>query len=180
MHQKREFRYTETETLQIVELPYRGGEVSMLVLLPKKLDGVKETEASLSVENLRQWKGEMLLREVAVHLPKFTITLGVPLKEVLEKMGMVEAFKPEAANFAGMDGSAWFYISEVIHKAFINVDEEGTEAAAASAVIRAVRGSPPPVVFRADHPFVFLIQENRTGSILFIGRVTDPTQGGEG
>jgi len=176
MHQKRQFRYTETEVLQIVELPYRAGEISMLVLLPKKIDGLKETEASLSVENLRQWRDQLKPREVAVHLPKFTMTLGVPLKEVLEKMGTVEAFKPGAANFAGMDGSNWFYISEVIHKAFIDVDEEGTEAATASGAYVGMIGSPPPpAVFRADHPFLFLIQENRTGAILFLGRVTDPT-----
>jgi len=182
MHQKRQFRYAETESLQIVELPYLAGGVFMIVLLPKKLDGLKEAEASLLVENLRQWRDQLKPREVTVHLPRFTMTLGVPLKEVLAKMGIVEAFKPGAANFAGMDGLDWFYISEVIHKAFIDVDEEGTDAAAASGAYVGMTGSPPPpVVFRADHPFIFLIQENRTGSILFLGRVTDPTQGsGEG
>jgi serpin B len=96
-------------------------------------------------------------------------------------MGMVDAFSDSKANFAGMDGRPdWLYISAVIHKAFVDVNEEGTEAAAATAVIMKARGMPaPPPVFRADHPFVFLIQENRTGSILFMGRVKDPTMTGE-
>jgi len=96
-------------------------------------------------------------------------------------MGMVDAFKFPGANFAGFDGDPrWFFMSAVVHKAYVDVNEEGTEAAAATAVVMGLGGMPPqPPVFRADHPFLFLIQENSTGSILFMGRVTDPTQTGQ-
>jgi|GEM_PF-406282 len=180
MSQKHKFRYAEFESLQILELPYVGNELSMLVLLPREADGLKELESRLSVENLKQWKSRLSMREVLVFLPKFKMTSKFRLDKTLVSMGMVDAFSHTKANFAGMDGRPdWLYIGAVIHQAFVDVNEEGTEAAAATAVVMEGRGRPvPPPIFRADHPFVFLVQENQTGSILFIGKLTDPTKTG--
>jgi serpin B len=152
--------------------------MAMIVLLPKKADGLKQLESNLSAENLKRWKSRLSKREVLVFLPKFKMTSMFRLDKTLVSMGMIDAFSKSRANFAGMDGRTdWLYIGAVIHKAFVDVNEEGTEAAAATAVIIKARGMPtPPPVFRADHPFVFLIQENLTGSILFMGRVIDPTE----
>jgi serine protease inhibitor/ankyrin repeat protein len=181
MYQEEVFGYAETKSLQILEMPYRGGELSMLVLLPRRIEGLRQLERDLSVEDLRAWRSYLQHRKVIVYLPRFKTTFRVELKETLRSMGMVDAFQFPGANFAGFDGDPrWFYIGEVIHKAYVDVNEEGTEAAAATAVEMMLGGMPPqPPVFRADHPFLFLIQENSTGSILFLGRVADPTQAGQ-
>ena len=181
MSQKQKFRYAEIETLQVLELPYVGDELSMIVLLPRKADGLKQLESNLSVESLKRWKRRIGKREVLVFLPKFKMTSMFRLDKTLVSMGMVDAFNDSKANFAGMDGRPdWLYIGAVLHKAFVDVNEEGTEAAATTAVVMKLSGMPaPPPTFRADHPFVFLIHENRTGNILFMGRVTDPTKTGK-
>jgi serpin B len=115
-------------------------------------------------------------REVVVALPKFTMTVEFALKEVLSAMGMWLAFSGEA-DFAGISEAEKLYISDVFHKAFVDVSEEGTEAAAATGVVaRATAAGPPPAIFRADHPFVFLIRDVRTRSILFLGRVVQPKE----
>ncbi|MCP4578818.1 MAG: serpin family protein [Deltaproteobacteria bacterium] len=178
MSQKQKFRYAKLESLRILELPYVGNELSMIVLLPKEADDLKELESRLSVENLNQWRGRLKKREVMVFLPKFKMTSKFRLDKTLVSMGMVDAFSDIKADFSGMDGrSAGFFIGAVLHKAFVDVNEEGTEAAAATAVVmRRTSISAPPPTFRADHPFVFLIQDNRTESILFMGRVTDPSR----
>jgi ankyrin repeat protein/serine protease inhibitor len=176
MAQSEYMRYGETENLQVLELPYVGEDLSMLVLLPKKIDGLAGLEASLSMENLDLWRQSLTGFRVHAYLPKFQMTAAFLLSDVLKTMGMVNAFTWPGADFAGMDGSKMLYISEVIHKAFVNVDEEGTEAAAATVVLVRFGGAGPvEPTFRADHPFLFLIQENRTGSILFLGRVVDPS-----
>jgi serpin B len=181
MYKEEVFGYAETPSVQILEMPYRGSELSMLVLLPRRIEGLKQLEHSLTIEALQDWRSHLKQQEVIVFLPKFKTTFRVELKETLRGMGMVDAFQWPGANFAGFDGdSRWFCIGGVIHKAYIDVNEEGTEAAAATAVDVLMRGMPPqPPVFRADHPFLFLIQENSTGSILFLGRVADPTQAGQ-
>lgn len=176
MTQSEYMRYGETEDLQVLELPYVGEDLSMLVLLPKKMDGLSSLEASVSVENIELWQQSLEGHRVHVFLPKFEMTTAFKLSDVLRAMGMADAFTWPGANFSGMDGSDLLYISEVIHKAFVNVDEEGTEAAAATVVLMRMGGAGPvEPTFRADHPFLFLIQENRTGSILFMGRVVDPS-----
>lgn len=177
MDQTEHFKYAETDSVQIVELPYRGGEVSMLVLLPRQIEGLAALEASFSAARLTAWRSALREQRVSVMLPKFAMTFGIRLSETLKRMGMEEAFTWPGANFAGFEGDPkWFYIGEVIHKAYVAVDERGTEAAAATAAVMMLGGMPPPCpVFRADHPFLFVIQENRTGSILFMGRATDPT-----
>lgn len=181
MTQKEKFRYVDLGSFEMLKLPYVGNEISMIVLLPKEIDGLKQLEADLSVENLKRWKSRLSKRDVLVFLPKFKMTSMFRLDKTLMSMGMIDAFSDSKANFAGMDGRPnWLYIAAVIHKAFVDVNEEGTEAAAATAVVMAPKAMPAaPPTFRADHPFVFLIQEDQTGSILFIGRVTDPTETGE-
>jgi serpin B len=134
-------------------------------------------EVSLSVDNLKAWFAGLKRRNVIVHLPRFKIDCQFSLAQTLESMGMPDAFKPTTADFSGMDGTRRLSISAVVHKAFADVNEEGTEAAAATAVVVAPAAIPePPPVFRADHPFDFLIRHNDSGSILFLGRLTDPTK----
>jgi serpin B len=175
MTQQHEFKYGETDALQVLELAYDGEDLSMIVLLPKKKDGLPQLERSLTAENLTRWTSILRKRKVKVFLPRFKMTSQFRLDQTLAAMGMADAFNPDKANFAGMDGrSNWLYIGAVIHKAFVDVNEEGTEAAAATAVvmrIKMARPSPPPT-FRADHPFLFLVRDS--GSILFIGRVANP------
>lgn len=179
MSQKQKFGYAEDQSLQILELPYIGNDISMLVILPKQVDGLAELEKSLTVESLRKWTTHLREQEVMVFLPKFKMTSQFRLDKALISMGMSEAFDMNKANFSGMDGNPnWLYIAAAIHKAFVDVNEEGTEAAAATAVV-AKPLSAPPLTFRADHPFIFLIRENLTGSILFLGRVVDPTKEGD-
>jgi serpin B len=174
MTQVDRFGYSAREPgLQILELPYAGNQLSMIVLLPKQVDGISDLENALTEENLGRWTSHLSQREVAVHLPRFTVRSQFGLEGVLQSLGMENAFGD--ADFSGMDGTKALYISAVIHQAFVDVNEEGTEAAAATAVVMAVRSIPePPPVFRADHPFIFVIRENRTGSILFLGRVSNP------
>ncbi len=181
MHQEEEFAYAQVKSLHILEMPYRGNELSMLLLLPVRIEGLRELEQRLSVEDLRDWKAHLQQRKVIVFLPKFQMTFRAELKTTLQRMGMVDAFRWPGASFAGFDGDPnWLYLGEVIHQAYVDVNEEGTEAAAATAVVGMMGGMPaPPPVFRADHPFLFLIQENSTGSILFMGRVANPIRAGQ-
>jgi serpin B len=176
---KEKFNYGENEQLQIIELPYKGEKLSMLVVLPKEsnLQGIEE---ELNSEKLSEWKKLLTKKEVYVYLPKFKFETKYFMAENLSKMGMPTAFSSDA-DFTGMiDANKTdekLYISSVIHQAFVQVDEEGTEAAAATAVIMKVTSAGPMEIpeFRADHPFIFIIQENSTDSILFMGKVVDPT-----
>lgn len=180
MRQCVRFGYAKLDSLKIVELPYRGGEFSMLVLLPDRIDGLASLEQSLSVNVLATWRSRLKEETVELVLPKFRITYTAQLRQSLEGLGMKDAFLAGKADFAGVDGrSDRLFLGGVIHKAFVDVNEEGTEAAAATATGMMAGMPPKPPEFRADHPFLFLIQDNRTGSILFLGRVVDPTQTGE-
>ena len=180
MTQQHRFRYGEREGLQFIELPYAGKELSMIVLLPRRVEGLAELEQALTPEGLADWTGGLQEQEVVVFLPKFKVTSQFRVDTALRALGMVDAFSPGKADFSGMDGKPhWLYISAVLHKAFVDVNEEGTEAAAATGVVVSVTSARvQPPTFRADHPFLFLIRDNRTGSILFMGRVVDPTRGG--
>ncbi|MFC1509327.1 serpin family protein [Candidatus Omnitrophota bacterium] len=182
MYRKNSFRYAEFDSLQVLELPYAGNQLSMIVLLPREKDGLKQLEQSLSVKNLENWKNNNKKRETLVYLPKFSMTIEFRLKQMLKSLGMTDAFGLKA-NFSGMSHELpGLLIKAVIHKAFVDVNEEGTEAVAATAVVMRPKANPlqqkPTPVFRADHPFLFLICEQQTGSILFMGRVTDPTKKG--
>jgi len=169
MTQEREFRYGESDGLHVLELPYAGDALSMNILLPKEINGLARLEERLTIQNLARWTQKLWSTKVHVFLPKFKITFPFRLDDTLKSMGMVDAFGN--ADFSGMDGTRSLLIGAVLHKAFVDINEEGTEAAAATAVIMS-RG--PALVFRADHPFVFLIRENCTGSILFLGRMVNP------
>ena len=177
MHQTEKFAYLKAEGLQALELPYEGHALSMVILLPDKVDGLTDLEQGLTADKLFAWRGQMKRRQVELTLPKFKMTSEFALKGVLSSLGMVDAFTT-AADFSGMDGSKNLSIQHVIHKAFVDVNEDGTEAAAATAVAVAVTSAPlepeQPIVVKVDHPFVFAIRENQTGSILFIGRVVAP------
>ena len=176
MYQKGKFGYKEDADVQVLSMPYKGDDLSMVVVLPKKVDGLAEVTADLTAAKLAGWMGRLYKGDVRVYLPKFKLTSQFGLSKVLAKMGMPDAFSSRA-DFSGMNGKKDLYISAVIHKAFVDVNEEGTEAAAATAVVVSLRSAvrPRPVpVFRADHPFMFLIRHNKTGAVLFLGRMMNP------
>jgi serine protease inhibitor len=176
MHQIEEFNYAENDIVQILELPYTGNDLSMIVLLPKERDGISQLENSLTIEKLNTWTGDLERREVDISLPKFKMDWQLDMASTLTKLGMIDAFKYGPADFSGIDGSRELYISAVLHKAYVDVNEEGTEAAAATAVVMTLGAVlVRPIIFLADHPFIFLIRENFSGCILFIGRLVNPT-----
>lgn len=178
MHQsnrEQKLRYAEADGAQVVELPYLGERLSMMVILPREgsLDGL---EASLDQQQLDRWRSELRTVRVIVNLPKFSFNSKYFLKEHLKQMGMPLAFNQAGADFSGMTDAEQLYIDSVAHQAFVDVNEKGTEAAAATAVEIVPLSAPLTFVFNADHPFIFLIQDTETGNILFLGRVVDPTQ----
>ena len=184
MHNWGGYEYFKGPAFQALLLPYEKGEISMLILLPDDVDGLPALEHSLSAGNLEKWVASLsYAHEVIVSLPRFKITQQFELSSTLENLGMKTAFDSSAADFSAMTGDRSFVISAAIHKAYIDLDENGTEAAAATAVVIGMAMAapplsppPPPIVFTADHPFLFLIRDNQSGGILFMGRVTDPTK----
>jgi serpin B len=174
---KSNFSYADKDGFQVLEMPYSGGKLSMLVLLPKA-GSTESLENALTPQNLSAWKSKLMEQRVDVYFPRFKLETKYFLSENLTHMGMPSAFT-NAADFSGIDGRQDLYISAVIHQAYVSVDEKGTEAAAATAVVVGLKGSPvgPAIpVFAADHPFIFLIQDRETGNILFMGKVADPTK----
>jgi serpin B len=172
-----EFNYFENEQLQILELPYQGEELSMLVFLPQEND-IDVLGNILTTGKIEEWEQSLKKQRVKVYLPKFKFETKYFMKEDLSDLGMPSVFSG-LADFSGMTGQRDLSISQVIHQAFIDVNEEGTEAAAATAVVMEqsiARPKPKIPVFRADHPFVFMIQQKDSGNILFLGRVMNPTQ----
>jgi serpin B len=174
-----EFGYNETGSLQVLEMPYErgnGSALSMLVILPKG-DDLAGIEDTLDLQRLSDITGSLVYRRVNVYFPRFTFRTRYSLSGTLKTMGIHAAFDPDLADLSGMDGSRNLSISEIFHQAFVDVNEEGTEAAAATGVVvglaTAVNEGPVPE-FRADHPFIFLIRDEKDGNILFIGRVTNP------
>jgi len=172
MNQTEKFGYAETEDLQVLRMPYVGGELSMVIFLPKKLDGLAAVEKSLGKTGLDALLKSLDRQKVGVFLPKFKMTSMFDLSKVLPAMGMRDVFDVKKADFSRMDGRKGLYISAAVHKAFVDVNEEGAEAAAAT--FFAVRWNLAHPVFRADHPFLFLIRHEKTGVILFMGRVMNP------
>jgi len=181
MNRQARFLYTQTPTAQILQIPYKNDGFSMLILLPKTADGLPKLEKLLTANSIHNWRSRLQTNDVNVFLPKFKLTSTFSLPAALKSLGMIDAFG-SSADFSGMTGGRILFISEVIHKAFVDVSEAGTEAAAATAVemnamaIRPDHSKPPVVQFRADHPFLFLICENSTGAVLFLGRLTDPSK----
>jgi serpin B len=170
------FPYTNGTDFQAIELPYTGDALSMVIFLPR--EGMfGDFEAHLSIERLEAILPQLCSERVALAMPKFELTSEFSLVDTLAKLGMPDAFT-EAADFSGMDGTRDLFIGHVAHKAYVSIDEAGTEAAAATVVVvdwRCV--SPSPISVIIDHPFIFLIRDSETGTILFIGRVLDPSEG---
>lgn len=172
----------QVDGLKILELDYRGNDNSMLILLPDADDGLAALEQRLTKEALDGWIGALGNARVELSLPRFKIEPGKPvtLGKILSRMGMPLAFQPGRADFghmAELEGEPPLSIDDVYHKAFVEVTEEGTEAAAATGVVMVTRSAPIPVkplVFHADHPFLFVIRDKSTGALLFMGRVTNP------
>lgn len=182
MRQVESFRYLGNNEVQAVELPYRSGDLSMVVILPRGERGLQELERNLTARWLTKTISEMSQNKLHLFLPKFRMAPTEPLNlnKPLAKMGVALAFRRFEADFSGMSTPPKredrLFLSRAVHKAFIEVDEEGTEAAAATAVFMESAGGYPsePIIFRADHPFLFLIRDTRTESILFIGRYVGP------
>ncbi|MBN2150877.1 MAG: serpin family protein [Candidatus Lokiarchaeota archaeon] len=179
MNVEAEFSYAETSELQYIELPYLGRGIVMGIILPRERDGIGAIEAKLNVELVDDLVSRLMACKVDVYLPRFKMEYTVMLVALLRSLGIVEAFVKGKADFSGLTGSPGAYVSEVLHKAFVEVDEEGTKAAAVTAVMLApgcAPGARPPPnpVFRADHPFIFCIKDTRSGTMLFMGRVMEP------
>ena len=184
--EKARFNYANLEKLQILELPYKGEKISMLILLPKQGEDYEAGERTvynytledieLSAEKLAEYKSQMKETELdAIYMPKFEFDTKYFMVGTLAEMGMPTAFSLNA-DFSGMTGNRDLYISQVIHQAYVKVDEKGTEAAAATAVAVGIMAAMPRKIFRADHPFIFIIQNRETGNILFMGRIVNPAQ----
>jgi len=165
------FKWVVTETFAALELPYADKQQSMLVIMPRREDGLAELGKTLSADKLNQWLGQMKPTGIDVALPRFQVVAEFKLNDVLKTMGMSDAFSG-AADFTGITEAKPFCLTAVVHKAFVQVNEEGTEAAGATAVIGGSYSAPPSFV--ANRPFFFLIRDQRTGSILFLGRVLNP------
>ena len=173
------FNYTETDEMQMLELPYSGDEISMMIILPKDGYEVSDITGSINKDAYNGWIDDMYDTELDLYLPKFKFETSYNLNDYLKELGMIEAFD-EDANFTGIFGYLDVFISDVLHKAYIEVNEEGTEAAAATAVIVALTaingGGHSRIVFDADHPFLFTLHHKETGTILFMGEVADPSE----
>jgi len=169
------FNYVETDEIQILEMPYHGEDLSMLIILPKG-NNFANIEKSITLEKLSEWKNMLNEQRVDIFIPRFKFKTKYFMAKALSDMGMPTAFG-STADFSGMDGTRDLFIQNVIHQAFVEVNEEGTEAAAATGVVMGITSVGPRIpIFRADHPFIFIIQERETGNILFLGRVSDPSK----
>ncbi len=166
------FGYYENNEMQLLELPYKGDEVSMIILLPKDQSTLSSLEQSLTNKSLIKLFSAIQNKKVEVTIPKFTNEKQIMLKDTLLKMGMKDAFS--SADFSLIDGTKKLYISAVIHKAFVDVNEEGSEAAAATAIIMPTRSFAPEEenipVFKANHPFIYMIMHRPSRTLLFLGR----------
>ena len=174
MHLADGLGYLSGEGFQAVSLPYMGGTASMIAILPDT-GTFKEFEARLTYAKLEELRSQMEHTQVILSMPRFKIESSFGLKDTLSALGMEDAFLPDAADFSGMDGQKDLYISSVLHKAYVNVDEEGTEAAAATGVVVGLTSMPTEQVeVKLDRPFMLMIVDETSGSILFMGRVTNP------
>ena len=176
MSQETALNYYQDDLMQMVELPYGDEKYSMLVFLPAGIHSCSDIQAAMNSDNLDTWTNQLTETNVRVQLPKFKFETFKLLNDPLSEMGMEIAFT-DAADFTGINPAGNLFISRVLHKTFIDVNEEGTEAAAVTAVeisLTSIDPDPQPVEFIADKPFLFLIHENSSGSILFIGKLSRP------
>lgn len=173
---KGKFRAVQTGEVSLLELPYAGEDLSMVILLPAAMTGLAELERELTAAHLASWLKELAAsapHELAISLPRFKTSQSCDVKAVLEKLGVTQLFGAEA-DLSGMNGRTNLYISDAIHQAFIEVNESGTEAAAVTVFQAKTKGMTSR--FLANHPFIYLIRDNQTGGILFLGRIVDPTK----
>ncbi|NXP25153.1 ILEUB inhibitor, partial [Scytalopus superciliaris] len=181
MYQKNKFNYGyfPEEKIRVLELPYEGGELSMVILLPDDIEddstGLQKMEKQLTLEKLQEWtrRDRLYSTDVNVRLPKFKLEESYDLKADLAAMGLLDVFDSGKADLSGMSGARDLFLSQVVHKAFVEVNEEGTEAAAATAGI-AMLCMIIEEDFNADHPFLFFIRHNPSQTILFFGRYASP------
>jgi len=173
MSQVGKFNLLEEKNVQVVELPYAGNDLSMVVVVPSRKDGLAEVEKDLTAKTLRGWLEKMQVERVEVQIPRFSLSSEFDLKPTLSEMGMPLAFDRTRANFSGISESKEpLYLSTVVHKAVVEVNEKGTVAAAATGVVIEPRSMPQRI--RADRPFLFLIRDKKTESLLFVGRLVAP------
>jgi serine protease inhibitor len=187
LHARFKITYTDNDSIGLLELPYVGNDLSMVILLPGIGSDLRplgqpytlsDLEAKLTAQNLGAWLAQLDRAEISdadIDLPRFTTAQTFDLSQELGSLGMTAAFG-STADFSGMDGTRNLYISDVVHKAFVEVDEEGTIAAAATSVQMETLAVVMKQVFVVDHPFIFLIRDNASGAILFLGRIVDPTK----
>jgi serpin B len=174
MYQMKNFNYAEGDNYQAIELPYDGNELSMVIILPGA-EQYKAYESALTYPQVTGIIQNLKSNQVKLTMPKFKIESQFGLKKSLSDLGMPVAFAPGQADFSGIDGAKDLYISDVMHKSFVNVDESGTEAAAATGVIVGTTAMPAKVYeMTLDHPFIFFIRDIKTGTIIFLGRVSNP------
>jgi serpin B len=177
MRQVETLGYAAGENYEVIELPYAGDTMSMLILLPDA-GTFAAFEAALDLSRLNTLVEAVASERIALTLPKFSFDARFQLSNTLAEMGMPAAFSPQEADFSGMAGNRDLYIQDILHKAFIAVDEAGTEAAAATGVVIGVTSAPAdPREVTVDHPFIFIIRDNTSGALLFVGRVTNPRAG---
>ncbi len=176
MHQAAEFSYAEVGDFQVLQLPYKGEALSMMLFLPRRYDMLHRFEDSLPPQKLLETMTALRSTKVHVCLPRFKLTESYFLNDDLTALGMTDAFSIKKADFAGICREPPLFIKEVIQQTFVKVDEQGTEAAAVTAVEMLPAAAPPPPipVFCADHPFMFLILHRPSNCILFMGRITNP------
>lgn len=179
MYQESKFRYGayKDDAVQVLELPYKGDDISMVIVLPSDGTPLEAVERALSLEKFSEWVNKAQEVQLSVHLPRFKIDDNFSVKEKLEKLGLVDLFDPHTARLPGIvsDGRADLYVSEAFHKAFLEVNEEGSEASAATAVMLAGRSfRPNRITFRANRPFLVFIREVAMNAIIFMGRVSNP------
>ncbi len=168
-------RHMQNDIVEIIELPYKGDKISMLVMLPTEKNQISKLEREMSNSNLKKWRSQLSETVAGVYIPKFTAEAYYDLKKLLIRMGMDLPFDKDKADLGGIADYPGIYIDKAAHKAAVEVNELGTEAAAATGTMAKLQ-SGPPVIFRANHPFVYIIQDNHSEQILFMGRVMDPTR----
>ena len=178
MNLEARFKYTKSDGAQVLKMPYEGDRLSMLVILPSERHGIKQLEENLSAEQLEKWKQELYSRDIILSMPKFELNTGYDLVPPLKTLGISDVFNPTMSNLTGIadTGDSRLSVTGARQIAFVNVNEEGTEAAAVTTgmTLDSPRVPPPPEHFTADHPFLFLIQDDESGTILFMGRMHDP------
>lgn len=176
MRQTTDYAYAEGDGYQAVDIPYDGRELSMLIVLPEA-GTLADYEAGLDAADLNDIVDRLGSQQVALTMPRFETRSAFSAVDAMQALGMEAAFSREDADFSGMTEERELYITEVVHEAFVSVDEEGTEAAAATAVVMDLRSAAPvePVEMRIDHPFLFFIRDIETGAVLFVGRIVDPS-----